>query len=468
VSASSPPEPDPLAQALDRAAGSRPIPGNAVELLTDGPEIFGAALDAIGAARRWIHFDNYIFRGDATGRRFAEALAERARAGVPVRLLVDWFGSAGTPGHFWSRLHRDGVEVRFFGPFKVLDLGANVVRDHRKVIIVDGERAIVGGYCIADEWAGELASGRQPWRETAADIRGPAANALDHAFAHLWSKIGTPLPAGELAGDVASRGPCAVRVVAGVPGRDRAYRTMDLMLAAATQRFWVTDAYFMAPRRLFQALLDAARGGVDVRLLVPGTSDLPWIRNLTRFGYRRLLRDGVRIYEWRGPMLHAKAMVADGRWVRIGSSNLNPSSLFGNWELDVLIESPTLAGVMEAQFRRDLERCAEVRARPLLPNTPLLGAARPTALAITRTGERAARHRPGFRERRRRSAVLLWTLVGAARLATFGPLALGLLAMSALFLVLPRAMAVVFGVLFLWLAVAVGIHAVRRTDRGPV
>jgi cardiolipin synthase len=132
-------------------------------------------------------------------------------------------------------------------------------------------------------------------------------------------------------------------VISGEPGRERAYRVIELLAAGSVERLWITDAYLVAPPRLFQALRDSARDGVDVRLLMPGSSDLPLIRNLSRIGYRDLLRSGVRIYEWNGPMLHAKSIVCDDRWVRIGSSNLNPSSLLGNYELDVLIEDASLA-----------------------------------------------------------------------------------------------------------------------------
>jgi len=459
------PATDVLGLALDRATGGRPIPGNRVHLLYDGPEIYASALEALATAQRWIHFDNYIIRNDRTGQKFAEVLIERARAGVRVRVLTDWLGSAGTPRDYWERLRRAGIEVRHFRPLRFIDLAANVVRNHRKLIVIDGRLAYVGGFCIADEWAGDPARRRQPWRETGVEIEGPAAAALDAAFAHIWSHTGEALPWGEQSGNPEIAGQCPVRVVAGVPGRDRVFRMMDLVLAASVSRFWVTDAYFLAPRRLFQSLIDAAQAGVDVRILVPGTSDLPVLRNLTRFGYRSLLRGGVRIFEWAGPMLHAKTVVADSRWVRIGSSNLNPSSLFGNWELDVLIDDAQVAKEMEGRFRSDLQRSAEVLRRPMLPGAQL-GRVNPTALAIQRTEEQPTIHRPGLQERKRQSIVLFWTLVGTARLATFGPLALAFLATGAMFILLPRAMAALFGALFLWIAFVAGIHAFRRSDRG--
>lgn len=447
-----------LGHPLDRATGSRPIPGNQVILLIDGPRIFDHALEAIASARSTIHFDNYIIRPDRTGRRFADALIARARAGVEVRVLTDWLGSAGTPRDFWDRLRQAGIEVRIFNPLRLLDLGANLIRNHRKVIVVDGAWAVTGGFCIGDEWSGDPERGRQPWRETGVAVRGPAAASLDLAFARAWAATGLPVPPGALPADVAAAGESEVRVIAGEPGRDRAFRAMDFLLGGTTRRFWVTDAYFVAPRRLYQSLLDAARDGVDVRLLVPGSSDLPVVRNLTRFGYRRLLRGGVRIYEWDGPMLHAKTVVADGSWTRIGSSNLNPASLYGNWELDLLIDDPGLAGAMEAQFRRDIELSREISLRPALAG--IAGGA--SALAIADTHERPSHHRPGLRERRRRGLVLFRTLFGTARLATFGPAALAALLVGVLFLTLPRAMAAGFGVLLLWLALAAALHAVRR------
>jgi cardiolipin synthase len=149
---------------------------------------------------------------------------------------------------------------------------------------------------------------------------------LEQAFAVTWEAAGGRLPDDDVAGRVTPQGEAEVRVISGEQGRERAYRVIELLAAGSINRLWITDAYLVAPPRLFQSLRDAARDGVDVRLLVPGSSDLPLIRNLSRIGYRDLLRSGVRIYEWDGPMLHAKTIVADRRWTRVGSSNLNPSS----------------------------------------------------------------------------------------------------------------------------------------------
>lgn len=452
---------DALERAFDRATGGRPIPGNRVSLLFDGPRAFEAMLEVIAGADRWIHFDNYIFRSDRTGLRFAEALAERARAGVRVRVSVDWLGSFGPRRRVWRILESAGVAVHFFHPPRLLDLGSYLSRNHRKLVVADGKRAVLGGICIGDEWAGDAARGRLPWRDTAIAVDGPAAAALDQAFARTWALGVGPLPDDEFASEVESSGSAFVRVLAGEPTTERAYRVSELMLATAAERVWVTDAYLVAPRRLYRYLVDAAREGVDVRLLVPGTSDIPLVRNLTRFGYRDLIGAGVRIYEWTGPMLHAKSIVADSRWVRVGSSNLNHSSLVSNFELDVLVDSPALAAEMEAQFRRDLDQSAEVTTRPArVPRR--LRTVLPPALEIPAPDHPVPAHVPGVRERRGRSVLAMRTLVAGARLALFGPLAIALALVGVLFFAVPEIMAVTFGTVSVWLALAAGAEVVRR------
>lgn len=452
---------DAVERAVDRATGGRPIPGNRVSLVFDGPQAFDTMLGLIAGAQRWIHFDNYIFRSDQTGMRFAEALAERARAGVKVRVSVDWLGSLGTKRKLWRFLKSAGISVRFFHRPGLLDLPSVLSRNHRKLIVADGRRAMLGGFCIGDEWVGDSARGRLPWRDTAIVIDGPAAVALDHAFAGTWVIGESPLPDDELVTEVEACGSAFVRVLAGEPATERAYRVTELLLATAAERVWVTDAYLVAPRRLYRYLVDAASEGVDVRLLVPGTSDIPLVRNLTRFGYRDLIRAGVRIFEWTGPMLHAKTVVADGRWVRVGSSNMNHSSLVSNYELDVLVDAPELASEMEAQFRRDLDHSAEVSTRPIRAPRRLRTVL-PPALAIPTPGHPSARHTRGVRERGGRSVLAMRTLVAGARLALFGPLALVLAVTGVLFFAFSRIMAVTFGSICVWLALVAGAEALRR------
>ena len=449
-----------VACAINRAAGGRPIPGNRLGLLIDGPEAYRAMLDLIAGATRWIHFENYIIRSDAEGWRFAEALAARAREGLPVRVLYDAVGSMFTARKFWRFLRAAGAEVRIFHPLRPLHIVTNFARDHRKLVVADGAGAVVGGLCIGREWTGD-GDAVLPWRDTAVRVSGPGAAVLDQAFARTWAVAGAPLPAQEQAGRVAPDGEGEVRVIVGEPGRERAFRVIELLAAGSMERLWITDAYMVAPPRLFQALRDAARDGVDVRMLVPGSSDLPLIRNLSRIGYRDLLRSGVRIYEWDGPMLHAKTVVADGRWVRIGSSNLNPSSLIGNYELDVLIEDEALADAMERQFRLDIGRSREVRRRPLR-GPRRISEALPTALTRESPEVDPGRYRRTRRDTRHRAALVLRTIASNARRSVFLPLTGIFVALGLLFFALPRQTAYVFGVICAWLAISAGREAFRR------
>jgi len=452
-------------RALARAGGTRFVPGNAARLLQDGPEVFPAMLEAVRRAERWVHFENYIVRDDATGWRFAEVLAERARAGLSVRLLCDWFGSFGLGRRMASHLREAGVELRRFNPPRVLDILGNAARDHRKLVVTDAGSAIIGGLCIGDEWAGDPVKGVEPWRDTAIELTGPAVVSLDRAFEQTWVLAGGRVPDDERATERPAMGTADVGVVIGEPYRGRVQRIIELLAAGAVDRIWITDAYLVAPRSLFQALLDAARGGVDVRLLVPGSSDLPVVRNLTRIGYRELLRAGVRIFEWEGRMLHAKTIVADGAWCRVGSSNLNASSLVGNYELDVIVHDHALGTSLEAQFRRDTARSVEVEYRaPQGPRT--FERLFPGTLGRELPDIPPARHIRRFRERRHRTGLALRGLATAARRSVFAPVAAGLAFLALLFVVLPRAMAVIVAALCAWLAAGAAVEAFRRrTDR---
>jgi cardiolipin synthase len=211
---------------------------------------------------------------------------------------------------------------------------------------------------------------------------------------------------------------------------------------------------------LFQALRDSARDGVDVRLLVPGSSDIPLVRNLSRIGYRDLLRSGVRIYEWDGPMLHAKTIMCDNRWVRIGSSNLNPSSLLGNYELDVLIEDSSLAQAMEDQFRLDMARSREVASRPLR-GPQRISKALPVALTHQHA-ETPNVYRRSRRETRQRAALVLRAIASHARRSVFLPISAMFVALGLLLVALPRTSAYVLAGLCAWFALGAGREAFRR------
>ncbi len=449
--------PDELTRAIDRAAGARPVGGNRLEHYADSPRALDAMLAAIAAARSTIHFENYIIRDDATGRRFAAALVDRARAGVRVRVLYDALGSFGTGRRFWRGLRHAGVEVRAFHPLVTPRPFELLQRDHRKLVVTDGGWAMLGGLCIGDEWVGDPARGRRPWRDTMVAVSGPAAAALDVAFARIWRRVGPALPADELAPDPAPCGNSTVRVVEGVPGRARVYRAVQLLAASAAERLWITDAYLIAPAPLYASLLDAARSGVDVRLLVPGASDLPVVRNVTRIGYRELLRAGVRVFEYQGPMIHAKTLLVDRRWARVGSSNLNVSSLLTNFELDIAAECEELTGELAAQFRRDLAASREIVLRPrrLLLPPRLVGAPAPEP------GGEASHKRSGY-ELGAVAVVALRRVAGGLRRAIASTAALLCTGAGVLLLAFPRVMGTVLAVGAFGLALIFALYAFER------
>ena len=350
-------------QAFTRMAGAPARAGNRVTLLQDAAENYPAWLEAIAGARTWVHFESYIIHDDAIGRQFADALAAKARAGVAVRVLYDWWGARGLrPNRLWRSLLGAGVHVRCFNPPRLGSPLAWMSRDHRKMIGIDGHLAFVTGLCVGQDWVGDPHGGKEAWRDTGVAIEGPAVADAERAFAETWAAAGPPLPAEELP-DVpgpALGGSVTLRVIAGSPRLGSLYRLDQLIAAAAQRSLWLTDAYFVATTPYVQALRAAADDGVDVRLLVPSASDIPVLRAVSRAGYRPLLEAGVRVFEWNGPMLHAKSAVADSRWARVGSSNLNPASWLGNWELDVAVEDHRFATSMERAYEDDLTRATEI------------------------------------------------------------------------------------------------------------
>jgi cardiolipin synthase len=351
-------------QAYARATGSALITGNAVRLLKDAGENYPAWLEAIASARRTINFESFIIHDDEVGKEFAEALCAKAREGVRVRVVYDWLGAIGkTSRGFWRRLREAGVEVRGFNPPRFDEPFGWFNRDHRKMISVDGRIGFVMGLCVGHDWRGDPAKGVEPWRDTGVEIRGPALADLEQAFARVWATAcGEKIPKEDLPerDSIEEQGTTALRVIATEPNSVGLYRLEQLIAAGARRYLWLTDAYFVGTTMYVQALRAAAQDGVDVRLLVPSASDIPVVSALSRANYRALLEAGVRVFEWNGPMIHAKTAVVDGKWARVGSTNLNVASWMGNWELDVTIEDEGFAKQMEEMYCRDLENSTEV------------------------------------------------------------------------------------------------------------
>lgn len=455
-------------QAFSRAAGAPLTDGNALELLIDAEANFDAWHDAIATARNVVLFENYIFKDDSVGRAFRDSLIERARAGVTICVLHDWLGCLGLSGRgFWAPLLEAGGMVRTFNPPAFTSPLGWLSRDHRKLLVVDDDVAFLGGVCVSATWLGDPARGIPPWRDTGVGVRGPAVAELARAFAEIWQQLGDPLPHAITATpeDDVPAGTIALRVVATVPNTAGLYRLDQLIAAMARRSLWVTDAYYVGIAPYVQSLIAAVRDGVDVRLLVPGTSDVPAVGMLSRAGYRPLIEAGVRVFEWNGSMLHAKTAVADGRWARIGSSNLNLASWIGNCEIDIAVEDAGFAACVERQFEADLAHATEI-----VIGTPR-AARGPVRLQAPHRGE-------GSSGRAAASALRLANSMGAAITsrralgpAERAPLLIGggvLLALAIIAIVWPRLVAWPGALLTLWFAASLLMRGAQSVRKHPV
>lgn len=360
-----------FARGLWRIAAADASSGNRVELVRNGPRTFEMMLAAIDAAQHFVSLESYMFMSDSVGERFAAALIAAAQRDVRVRVIADWIGSRETPRHFWQRLRDGGVEVRIFNPPGLRRWLGLLPRDHRKVLVVDDAIGVTGGIGLGEAWSGGVARRRvAPWRDTAVRIEGPAVADLCRAFDAMWRRAcGEERRSGHRHLVRRARGAetdpetargAVVGIIEGEPWRLRVARALQLQAVAAERCIWIASAYFYPSVAELEALAGAAQDNVDVRILVPSKYDHPWVRRLTRRVYHRLLRNGVRIWEWNGVMMHAKTSVIDGRWVRVGSTDFNPLGVAINYELDAIIEDRTLGAEAEAMFLADLDESTEI------------------------------------------------------------------------------------------------------------
>lgn len=454
-------------QVFTRAAGAPLVGGNKVLILRDAGENYPAWLAAISAARRSVLFENYIIANDAAGREFVAALTERANTGIAVRLIYDWMGAlgVGTRSLLQPLLDAGGV-VRCFNTPHIDSPFGWLTRDHRKMLTVDGTVGYVSGLCVSSKWQGNPGRGIDQWRDTGIEIRGPAVADIERAFAQTWAAA-----AGDdideldvdLATDTPPAGDVLVRVLASQPTTAGMYRLDQMIATMASDTLWLTDAYFVGVAPYVQALRAAAMDGVDVRLLVPGTSDMPLLSRLSRSGYRPLLEAGIRVFEWNGAMLHAKTAVADGRWARVGSTNLNIASWISNYELDVAIEDEGFARRMQDMYEEDLVNTTEIvlsdkrRVRPsAVPRRPAAGSsgrASRAAVGALRIGNTVG---AAFSSRR---------TLGPAESGLMFTIALGFLLLAVIAVAIPLAITLPLAALALWIAVTLLIRAWRTRKR---
>jgi cardiolipin synthase A/B len=344
--------------------------GNDARLLIDGPQTYRAMFKAIAEARSHIHLETYIVESDETGERLATALEAKRAEGVSVALLFDGVGSIGTPPEYFKRLAAAGVAVCEFNPVKSFKAWRINNRDHRKLLIVDGRIAFTGGINISSVYrAGSFGSKwkrpkeKEGWRDTHVLASGPVVAEFQRLFLDSWVRQHCPpLPDRNYFPRQERRGDKAMRVVAADPGIDQSefYIALLSSIGKARQRAWLTYGYFVPDRRMLQALTDAARRGADVRLVLPGFSDFGPPFHAGRSHYTELLTAGVRIFERRDALLHAKTAVIDGVWSSVGSTNLDWRSFVHNYEADLLVLDPGFARELEELFRLDESASHEV------------------------------------------------------------------------------------------------------------
>ncbi len=361
-----------FSRGLWRVAAADASSGNSVELLRDGPATYDAMIGLIEGARASIALESYMVQDDSVGRRFADALAAAVKRGVEVRFLTDWVGSRGTGRRYWRALRAAGIELRIFNPPGFRPWLGVVPRDHRKLLVIDEKTGITGGLGLSEKWGGRGNQDRKArWRDTAVRIDGLAALDMTHAFDRMWSRAAREerrdsarllvrRPVGAEVSPDKDEG-AIVGIVEGEPLRLRVARALQIQAVSAERAIWIASAYFVPSYAELEALAGAARDGVDVRVLVPSSYDHPWIRLLARQAYRRMLRNGVRLWEWKGVMMHAKTAVVDGRWVRVGSTDFNPLGIAVNYELDAVIQDRALGAAAEAMFLADLDQSTEIK-----------------------------------------------------------------------------------------------------------
>jgi len=347
---------------------------NKVTLLQDGPATYQALYAALASATTTIDMETYIFEDDEVGRKFAQELAAAAARGVTVNLIYDSVGTIKTPREFFADLAARGVHTLEFNPVNPLtthgDWELNQ-RDHRKLTIIDGRVAFLGGINISSVYSGGSFSKasknrpdqKVPWRDTDLQIEGPVVADFQKLFIETWARQkGDPLPPGNYFPPLERKGDVVVRAVGGTASEpySQIYATLISAIRSAETSILLANAYFDPDPQMLTALLEAARRGVDVQLLLPSVSDSWLVLAAGRRHYGELLEAGVKIHERRGALLHSKTTVIDGVWSTVGSTNLDWRSFLHNDEINAVVLSASFGDQMQAAFQKDLQESTPV------------------------------------------------------------------------------------------------------------
>jgi cardiolipin synthase len=343
--------------------GPQLVGGNRVDTLINGDQIFPAMLEAIRSARKTITFETYIYWSGDVGKAFADALAERAKAGVRVHILLDWVGSQKMKAEYLQQMEDAGVEIRKYHPPRWYNINKLNNRTHRKLLVVDGRVGFTGGVGIADEWSGH-AQDEDHWRDTHYRLEGPAVAQMQAAFVDNWTKVSGVVLHGEpYFPSISEAGALPAQIfMSSVEGGAESMHLMYLLSIAASRRsIDLAMAYFVPDELAAEALVAALKRGVRVRIITPGKeTDAALVRSAGRATWGPFLQAGAQIYEYQPTMFHAKVLVVDGEWVSVGSTNFDTRSFRLNDEANLNVLDHDFAQRQLADFEQDLKRSRRV------------------------------------------------------------------------------------------------------------
>lgn len=369
---------------IEQAVAETPlVAGNSTKLLKDGPETFKAIFEEIRGAKKHINMEYYILEDiEYDGQKLSDLLIQKRKEGVAINIIYDYFGSFTISPEFFSGLQKEGIKLLPFNPINPLKarlLKSPNDRDHRKIFVVDGQVAIVGGINLSHTYQStpkseNPADAQIHWRDTDMEIRGPAVTELQKLFFDQWHKHkGEKVEEADYYPQLKPQGSEIIRVIASAPdeGIARYYVTMLSAIRNAEKSIWITNSYFAPPKDLKRDLMEAAARGVDVRLLVPNKIDVKPLLAIQRSHYGDLLKAGIKIYENPKVILHAKSAVIDGVWTVIGSSNLDHRSVLYNDEVDVVVLGTQTGKEIEQMFEADVRKSRQIsleewQKRPML------------------------------------------------------------------------------------------------------
>jgi cardiolipin synthase len=355
-------------RALGGSASADVIDGNRITVLQNGIEIFPALLDAIASARHSVHFSTFIYSFGQIPIQFADAFSAAAMRGVEVRMVFDKSGSKRVSPELMAQMRKAGCKIKWFRPIQWYSWAKYNHRTHRKLLIIDGTVAFTGGVGIADEWNGNADSPTH-WRDTHVRVLGPAVASIQAAFVDNWNEATGELPIdGQYFPRVDAAGETSMCGIQSNPvfGASAAQRSMAILIAGATERLWIANAYFIPPKPFVRALRKAKARGVDVKILLPGRyHDQPAVRCASRRTWRPLLDGGVELYEYEATMMHCKIVIVDSSVTSIGSINFDPRSFALNAEFGVVALDRALAKQIEDAFVEDLRSSRRVTAEDL-------------------------------------------------------------------------------------------------------